>query len=65
MQTGHVQVSLQLPASFDMLRVLQVPSVLDDGCLTFGSGVYHLGVKLTEFPNYQKLFHQIWTQLVF
>ena len=65
MQTGHVQVSLQLPASFDMLRVLQIPSVLDDGCFTFGSAVYHLSVNLTWFPHYQKLFYQIRIRLVF
>ncbi len=37
MQTGHVQLSLQ-SASSEILRVhvLQIPSVLDDGCLLLG-----------------------------
>lgn len=34
--TGHVQLSLQLSALFDMFRVLQFPSLLDDCCFASG-----------------------------
>lgn len=44
MQTGHVQLSLQLSAAFDMLRLLQIPSVLDDGCLLLGQ-VYSMSFQ--------------------
>lgn len=58
MQPGQVQLEVQLSASSDVDVSLEMlnppeltawtPDTLDNGCITFGSGVYQIGVMSSE-----------------